>query len=605
MRAFLWEGKRNDFPLKDYFVELTLEKADLFGMTSGEEICLNEIFAIEQDGHQTILVTGDPGYGKSTFCKKIAYDWASSSYLQHFQITFVVSLRELGVKSVIGALLDEMYKHPPSDKDWKLQDSQENILVILDGFDESVDKSKIIKFIRDESYYISGRMTIVVTSRPQAAEEIREDMNMWFLVKGFSSVNQERYIKKMFKKDLSKADKLISELEENDFYREISECPLMLHMLCCLRQNEKIEKLKTMTDLYIKIFTLITERYLRKTDQKVTFKRGKYFVGEDLVLKLVKKFKYSFTSKDLETLFTKEYERNFIIGLDIFTGSFFSTCDNIVEYNFLHHTFFEFLSALLMYMENVSLSEEIRETELLFIFGLYKDKPLPKKVIAAFEYNLYHIVQVLRAHREMKLKNNWKQFCSYAKVLLIDWRDLILIQKALQLLVLPELYLLFHETPIEGEDQKMYLSKYQNFRRLANKLKVNVIILIEKNSSDNLQDIREPVSRIIGFCHVMNRINVDINLIGVCCGESCSAMFSDFFNYDILHYFTNVNYNLNLSNIRESLNISIDEQLVALQCSNSVDGPITCILSLLEYEILRERIKFWFAIKQSSECVIM
>ncbi|XP_067118863.1 nucleotide-binding oligomerization domain-containing protein 2-like [Centruroides vittatus] len=605
MTAFLWEGKRNDFPVEDYFVELIVEKADLFGKTSGEKISLNKIFAVEKDGHQTILVTGDPGYGKSTLCKKIAYDWASVNYLQHFQLTFIVILRELGNKSVIGALLDEMYKHPPSDKDWKLQDSQRNILVILDGFDEIVDKSKIIKFIRDESYYISGRMTIVVTSRPQAAEEIREDMKMRFSVKGFSPENQEKYIKKMFKEDESKADKLISELEENNFYREISECPLMLHMLCCLRQNETMEKLKTMTDLYIKIFTLITERYLRKTDQKCKFKKGKYFMGEDLLLKLVNKLKYSFTSKDLKALFPEEVEHNFIIGLDILTVSSLPINDNVIKYSFLHHTFFEFLSALLMYIENVSLSEDIREAELLFIFGLYKDKPLPKKVIAAIECNLFHMVHMLSAYREIKLKTNWKQFCSHAKMILLEWRDLIRFQEALKLLDLTEFYLYFHETPIEGEDRKMYVSEFRNYRRLANKLKINVIILTYKSSSYNLYDIREPVSRIISFCDVMNGINVDVNLIGVCCGETCSAKFHDFFNFDILHYFTNVNYNFNFSNVRESVDISIDEQLVALQCSNSLDEPITCILSLLEYEILRRRIKYSFVIKQSSKCVMM
>ncbi|XP_023243564.1 uncharacterized protein LOC111641607 isoform X1 [Centruroides sculpturatus] len=92
MRSFLWEGKRNDFPLKDYFVELTIEKADLFGKKSGDKVNLCEIFSNQVDEHQTILVTGHPGYGKTTLCRKIAYDWASTDYLQRFDLTACIIL---------------------------------------------------------------------------------------------------------------------------------------------------------------------------------------------------------------------------------------------------------------------------------------------------------------------------------------------------------------------------------------------------------------------------------------------------------------------------------------------------------------------------------
>ncbi|XP_067134619.1 NACHT, LRR and PYD domains-containing protein 9-like [Centruroides vittatus] len=152
MRSFLWEGKRNDFPLKDYFVELTVEKADLFGKKRGDKISLNEIFSTEEGGHQTILVTGDPGYGKTTLCKKIVYDWASTNYLQHFHLTFIVVLRQLNDRSVKDVLLNETHGDSSMDNDWKFQDKEMNILIILDGFDEIVVKSKILKFIREESF---------------------------------------------------------------------------------------------------------------------------------------------------------------------------------------------------------------------------------------------------------------------------------------------------------------------------------------------------------------------------------------------------------------------------------------------------------------------
>ncbi|XP_023210537.1 NACHT, LRR and PYD domains-containing protein 2-like isoform X1 [Centruroides sculpturatus] len=394
MRSFLWEGERNDFPLKDYFVELTVQKADLFGKNSGDKISLNEVFSIQQDGHQTILVTGDPGYGKSTLCKKVLYDWATTNYLKHFDLTFIVILRELGNKCVKDVILDNMHEHATTDSDLHLQYKRLNILVILDGFDEIVEKYKIIKFIREESFYISRRMTIVVTSRPQAAEDIREDMKMRFSIEGFSPEYQEKYIKLMFREDKRKATELSSVLKEIDFYRKMAECPLMLHMLCCLYHNGKMTEVETITDLYIRIFILVTERYVRKTNQQNKFKRGKYFVGENLLMKLGEV--HFITSERLRNCFPNEEEYNFIIGLDILTLDSFSECDNIIRYKFVHRTFGEFLSALSMYVSFQSTNlcmfspaNSIIGMKFLFLLGFYQEEPLSERLLTYVEKEMF------------------------------------------------------------------------------------------------------------------------------------------------------------------------------------------------------------------------
>ncbi|XP_023231160.1 uncharacterized protein LOC111631192 isoform X2 [Centruroides sculpturatus] len=591
MRSFLWDGKRNDFPLKDYFVELTVEKADLFGNKSGEKISLNEIFALEQDGHQTILVTGDPGCGKSTLCKKIAYDWTSSNYLQHFQLTFVVMLRELGDKSVKDALSDNI--HELTDKNWKLQDKKLNVLVILDGFDEIQDKSKIIKFIRDESFDISRTITILVTSRPQAVEEIREDMKMRLVIKGFSPEYQEKYVQIMFREEESKANELISALTENIFYREISECPLMLHMLCCLHRNGEIVMLETMADLYIKIFTLITERYVRKTNQKDKFKRGKYFVGENLLMKFrrLERYKFVITSEDLVALFPNEVEHNFITGVDILTLDSFSECDNIIRYSFVHRTFGEFLTALSIYFGFIKFPSIPYDMELLFLMGLYKDKPLPKQFFKHVEREKFMPEFLLRAHKQIKLKTNWEQFRFRAKVKFYLYELLISYENyddLFNLYEFKEVYLYFFATLAEYIKYEDCLLSHWNY---TNNFKIYFVLLLDKKISNNLYDIREPVSRII---LIMNVINVDIYFVGVHCSvDSC------------FRRFTNVKYNLNSSDIRKSLNISEDEMLVALETVDDSEQSNSFVLSFEQYETLRNRILFTSASKQNLKCEII
>ncbi|XP_023211135.1 uncharacterized protein LOC111613998 isoform X2 [Centruroides sculpturatus] len=582
MRSFLWEGKRNDFPLKDYFEELTVNKADLFGKKRGEKISLNEIFSIQQDGHQTILFTGDPGYGKSTLCKKIVYDWAITNYLKHFDLTFIVILRELGNKSVKDALLDDIHEYSPTNKDWNLQDMQLNILVFLDGFDEIVDKSKIIRFIRQESFYISRRMTIVVTSRPQAAEDIREDMNMRFSIEGFSPEYQKKYIKSIFREEERKANELFSKLYKDDFYAKLSKCPLMLHMLCCLHQSEQMKKLDTMTDLYIRVFSLITERYVRKTNQNGKFERGKYFLGENLLLKLGELHTHSssITSEQLRCSFPKEDEYNFVMGLDILTLDSFSQYDNIIRYSFVHRTFGEFLSALFMYIGIVSFPDNIEETELLFLLGFYNDNPLPKKVLTYIEGKMFSLKFLFRAHKEIKLKRNWEQFCCNAKVIIRYWNCFCYLPRLLERYEFTTLYFHFSEPFVfiwkELDDNTEYDPLFCLIRYTLKNKNVHLEITFTRN----VYDIRETVSHMIDFINVMTTKNLDIFLIGLISRTSTE-----------ISRFTNVKLNLNLSDDQlKLLKVSKNEELVALEVEVFRGISDRYVISLEQYETLRDRI---------------
>ncbi|XP_067134605.1 NACHT, LRR and PYD domains-containing protein 7-like isoform X2 [Centruroides vittatus] len=597
MRSFLWEGKRNDFPLKDYFVELTVNKADLFGKKSGEKVSLNEIFSIEY-GHQTILVTGDPGYGKSTLCKKIVYDWATTNYLKHFDLTFIVILRELSNKSVKDALFDDMREFSLTNMNWNLQDMRLNILVILDGFDEIVEKSKIIRFIRKESFCISHRMTIVVTSRPQAAEDIREDMNMRFSIEGFSLQYQKKYIKSIFREDDKKANELFSKLNEHDFYAKIAECPLMLHMLCCLHQSGETEKLETITDLYIRIFSLITERYVRKTNQQDKFKRGKYFVGENLLVKFGE-IHDSISSEHLRKSFPKEDEYNFIMGLDILTLDSISQCDNTIRYSFVHLTFGEFLSSLFMYIGIVSFPGNIGETELLFLLGFYKDKPLPKNILEDIEGKMFSPKFLLRARKEIKLKTNWEQFCSNAKVILRYWNCFAYLRRLLKWYEFKTLYFHFSETFAftwneldETEyDDLFYLINYT----LSNNTKMYLLLTLKSTFTGNVYDIRETFSHMIDFINVIITNNLDIFLIGLIFPMQTE-----------IHRFTNVILNLDLSDDQlKLLKVSEDEKLVALEVEVFRGISDRYVISLEQYKTLRDHILFKSASKQNSKCVIM
>ncbi|XP_023209694.1 NACHT, LRR and PYD domains-containing protein 10-like isoform X3 [Centruroides sculpturatus] len=241
MMSLLWSITSEDFPLKDYFVELTVQKADLLGKKARETIQLREIFPKSIQGH-VLLVTGNPGYGKTTFCKKIAYDWGTDTsrtdYLGHYDFIVVITLRELEKKSITDEILQCICENTDSNSRDKLRQRGFNILIILDGFDETNHKDSIIQFIEKDSFHISKEMTILVTCRPHAAENIRKYAHMRFAIRGFSQEQKEKYIKLIINDDNGRRDELLNLIKYSNFHSALAECPLMLHMLCCLPKTK-------------------------------------------------------------------------------------------------------------------------------------------------------------------------------------------------------------------------------------------------------------------------------------------------------------------------------------------------------------------------------
>ncbi|XP_067132827.1 NACHT, LRR and PYD domains-containing protein 10-like isoform X2 [Centruroides vittatus] len=438
MRSLFWDNKRRDFPLKDYYVDLKLQETDYLGNAIGDIVNVNDIFQEISGGHRNILVFGDPGYGKSTLCKKIAYDWAidnpALSYLSHFDFVIALTLRELQGKSVMDAALEAICKNEDVEVKKRIWKANLNILIILDGYDEIMDKSSILQFITNDSFDISRKMTILVTSRPHAAEEIREVINSRFLLKGFLPEEQEKYIKLVLNQLQYEIHDLQSIVEGNYFSSTLSKCPLMLHLLCCLHKNDSLENIERKTDLYICILQLLIKRFMKKNGECMHLKKGKYFYGEDLLVRLGKLFyekniytelefrrlfekKRRITFDDLKEFFPHEEEIKFILGLELLVQCF----DNDIEYfDDLHKSFKEFLIALYLYKNTEVLfwqsahdySSVIPEDNkvnyyiITFYVGLYESDKIPEYCLNYFTKLVFPLQNAVEIYKEIKNENN-------------------------------------------------------------------------------------------------------------------------------------------------------------------------------------------------------
>ncbi|XP_023217395.1 nucleotide-binding oligomerization domain-containing protein 2-like [Centruroides sculpturatus] len=437
MRSLLWEGPGYDCSVKDYFIELIVEKGKL--RSSPEEnrvIKLGDIFVQlpEEEALQKFLIIGDPGYGKTTLCKKLAYDWATSvNYLKHFAFVIIVTLRDIKEKSINDIIIETIFQTLEKITIEEIKELDQNFLIILDGYDEVANNhSNIVSdFIEYEYQNISSKMTIVVTSRPRfVPENIKEEMEEHFSINGFDKNAQLKYIESVFQ-DKEIIQYLIKQLNQNEFLFNIAKCPLMLHMICCFERANYISELKRLTDLYIKMLQLIMKRSAKKYDLS-KLKHGRYFHGEALLIKLGElAWNYlqnnaEITSECLKTYFPDDNEYQVVVNLDILIlSSFIIEGKEIYKYDPLHRSFFEFLSSL--YLSTLkklpSKIKKIPNINYIFLSGLCDNEPLPAfcKTIRFCDKYEYNIPFLQMIYNEMKKnEENFSKFCSPINVLKVN-----------------------------------------------------------------------------------------------------------------------------------------------------------------------------------------
>ena len=193
-----------------------------------------------------MLVYGRPGIGKSTFCKKAAYDWSKAlrEILMNFHIVLLIKLRDVcdlkNIRDVLrasnlltsdGAIsVDSLYDY--------IINNQDKVLLILDGYDEysCAGKHSPIRDIWDGK--LLRDCHVIVTTRHLKSDELRGSSHVQFEINGFKTWKQ---IKTFARKFLAGEE----DVKEFKFYvkeknlKGMAEIPLLLLMLCIVYKNHK------------------------------------------------------------------------------------------------------------------------------------------------------------------------------------------------------------------------------------------------------------------------------------------------------------------------------------------------------------------------------
>ena len=328
---------------------------------------MSEIFKSGDD--VIVLVEGSPGIGKTTFCLKIAHDWANKatskvdSFLQ-FEVVLLLKCRDICgdiIEAIDTQLLPECnagaIKEVLVDYIEDL-DFQEKVLIILDGLDElpKMSESCVDKLLQKKIFPFCY---VLATSRQERGIVVRQnvDFDMLLQIEGYTQEDAFKYIRKHFKntgpENVSNGERLITEMQTNSFLDALWNNPLNLLLLCIVFEDHQGELPSYRTELYQIIVCCLLRRYCAKhnleapaDDKALTrhFEDSLLVLGE-LAWRCLEEDRFSFREKELvEFESTHESLAARTLGL-VFKEASLRKINPQHEYFFFHKTFQEYLAA--------------------------------------------------------------------------------------------------------------------------------------------------------------------------------------------------------------------------------------------------------------------
>ena len=364
-----------------------------YGQVSGTRVKhRQELFTCTTDEIETpksILVTGKAGIGKTLFCQKLFRDWATdklflsptNAQMPHFKFAYLLTFRQLNLLKGETLTLQELlncsvildHQSNISDEVFEyILNHPEEVLIILDGFDEFSEQAKIAgdeherypnsgrekmpvaalcsKLMRGK---ILGKATVMITSRPDESDEItaRMDFHRNVEIMGFSQQEVREYIEKYFRQNEIMKNTVLEHITKNENLISFAHIPVLCALMCSymeyvLQESKSTEDLPiSASDLYFEVFNIFREKHdkneVSHLDEPFLVELSK-FAAELLLEK-----KFLFSEEELKKKFNSEEVESLRKSGILHCGPPFrvSFSQTTKHFCFTHLTLHEYLAA--------------------------------------------------------------------------------------------------------------------------------------------------------------------------------------------------------------------------------------------------------------------
>ena len=231
----------------------------------------------ECDNPRVVLIEGNPGMGKTTYCQKLAYDWSvgeipSDASFSEIKMLLLLKCRDIHVKTanIEEAIDDQLLPQDAGKKEKEdffhfIRSNQSRILLLLDGLDELRD-DLVQGFLPLIQGKVFANVYLILTSRHEAGMKVRRYCDTLLEIIGYTQEDVESYIKKYFSshEDQSLADKMIQKLNGDRHLKELTANPLNTALLCLLCEETRGEFPSKRTKMYDDLVACALRRYFAK-----------------------------------------------------------------------------------------------------------------------------------------------------------------------------------------------------------------------------------------------------------------------------------------------------------------------------------------------------
>ena len=352
--------ERFSFQIENIFTRLSIvEKEKTRGIATTKEVTnMTGIFTPVEGCEQPliVLIEGEPGMGKTTYCQKLVFDWASKPCREWDEtfprIDVLLFLRCRGIKSTIWDAIEDQILPvviKPEEKEMFFQFLKENpskVLLVLDGLDEADPQTLELYLKLFQKKQLPG-CYIVLTSRHEAGSKVRPYTDTLLEIVGFTRADAKSYIRKYFGHAEHLAKKLISKVEFNadEDLVKLTKNPLNTLLLCVIFEDLEGSLPTDRTQLYLEIVLFILRRYKSKNgssngdeDLLLVYKKELMILGETALDSLRKEQLYFDDHKG-------EIKESLLMKFGFLSiqssGSKRAPCD---RYGFFHKSFQEFFA---------------------------------------------------------------------------------------------------------------------------------------------------------------------------------------------------------------------------------------------------------------------
>ena len=229
-----------------------------------------------------VLIEGKPGMGKTTYCDKIAFNWAKerkgSESFPDVLLVLLLKCKDINC-DLWEAIDDQLLPRKVNEEEKEeffmfIRDHQSKVLLVLDGLDE-LPSSKLPIYKEVIQGKVLPQSYLVVTARHEVGRTVRKCCHTLLEVEGFTKSDAKKFIRRYFGKEQEElAQKLLDKLDSDRTLQDLTANPLNASLLCLLCEDFRGKLPGSRTLLYLEVVECVLRRYrlkmkLPETDEKL------------------------------------------------------------------------------------------------------------------------------------------------------------------------------------------------------------------------------------------------------------------------------------------------------------------------------------------------